>query len=133
MDLYFFYWGSPWIAHTIVSWEFEDAPPLAISIETRKEVGEQYSAVRGFFRQFELYYVVADERDVVRLRTNLRGDEGYLYRVNWSPSDSRALLLAYLEEVNRIARSPRWYNAFSITTAPPRSGSTRGRSAWRAR
>ncbi len=112
VDLYFFYWGSPWIAHTIVSWEFEDAPPLAISIETRKEIGEEYSAVRGFFRQFELYYVVADERDVVRLRTNLRGDEGYLYRVNWSPSDSRALLLAYLEEVNRIARSPRWYNAF---------------------
>jgi hypothetical protein len=112
MDLYFFYWGSPWIAHTIVSWEFEDAPPLAISIETRKEIGEEYSAVRGFFRQFELYYVVADERDVVRLRTNLRGDEGYLYRVNWSLSASRALLLAYLEEVNRIARSPRWYNAF---------------------
>lgn len=112
VDLYFFYWGSPWIAHTIVSWEFEDAPPLAISIETRKEVGEEYSAVRGFFRQYELYYVVADERDVVRLRTNLRGDEGYLYRVNWSPSDSRALLLAYLEEINRIARSPRWYNAF---------------------
>jgi hypothetical protein len=111
-DLYFFYWGSPWIAHTIVSWEFEDAPPLAISIETRKEVGEEYSAVLGFFRQYELYYVVADERDVVRLRTNLRGDEGYLYRTNWSPSDSRALLLAYLEEVNRIARSPRWYNAF---------------------
>ncbi len=112
LDIYFFYWGSPWMAHTVVSWEFEDAPPLAISIETRKEVGEQYSAMRGFFRQFELYYVVADERDVVRLRTNLRGDEGYLYRVNWSPSDSRALLLAYLEEANRIARSPVWYNAF---------------------
>jgi hypothetical protein len=85
VDLYFFYWGSPWIAHTIVSWEFEDAPPLAISIETRKEVGEAYSAVRGFFRQFELYYVVADERDVIRVRTNFRGDEGYLYRVDWSP------------------------------------------------
>jgi hypothetical protein len=113
VDLYFFYWGSPWIAHTIVSWEFEDAPPLAISIETRKEIGEEYSAVRGFFRQFELYYVVADERDVIRLRTNLRGDEGYLYRVNWSPSDARDLLLAYLKEVNRIASAPRWYNAFN--------------------
>jgi hypothetical protein len=113
VDLYFFYWGSPWIAHTIVSWEFEDAPPLAISIETRKEIGEEYSAVRGFFRQFELYYVVADERDVIRLRTNLRGDEGYLHRVDWSPGDARELLLAYLGEVNRIARSPRWYNAFT--------------------
>ena len=112
MDIYFFYWGSPWMAHTIVSWDFEDGPPLAISIETRKEVGEQYSAVRGFYRQFELYYVVADERDVVRLRTNQRGDEGYLYRLDWSPDDARALLLAYLAEVNRIARSPSWYNAF---------------------
>jgi hypothetical protein len=112
MDIYFFYWGSPWMAHTIVSWDFEEGPPLAISIETRKEVGEQYSAVRGFFRQFELYYVVADERDVIRLRTNQRGDEGYLYRLDWSPDDARALLLAYLAEVNRIARSPSWYNAF---------------------
>ena len=112
MDIYFFYWGSPWIAHTIMSWEFEDGPPFAISIETRKESGEEYSALRGFFRQFELYYVVADERDVIRLRTNVRGDEGYLYRLDWSPSDARALLRAYLEEVNRIARSPRWYNAF---------------------
>jgi hypothetical protein len=112
MDIYFFHWGSPWIAHTIVSWEFEDGPPLAISIETRKESGEEYSAFRGFFRQFELYYVVADERDVIRLRTNLRGDEGYLYRLDWSPSNARALLLAYLEEANRIARSPIWYNAF---------------------
>jgi len=111
MDLYFFHWGSPWIAHTIMSWEFEGGPPLAISIETRKEVGEEYSAVRGFFRQFELYYVVADELDVVRLRTNFRGDEGYLYRTGWSPSDARRLLRDYVEEVNRLAAEPGWYNA----------------------
>jgi len=72
VDLFLIYWGSPWIAHTIMSWQFEDGPPLAISIETRKEIGEAYSAVRGFFRQFELYYVVSDERDVIRLRTNQR-------------------------------------------------------------
>jgi hypothetical protein len=113
MDIYFFYWGSPNIAHTIMSWDFENQPPLAISIETRKEVGEAYSAVLGFFRQFELYYVVADERDVIRLRTNFRGDEGYLYRLDWSPADARRLLLAYLAEVNRLAREPRWYNAFT--------------------
>ena len=113
MDIYFFYWGSPNIAHTIVSWDFEDQPPLAISIETRKEVGEEYSAVLGFFRQYELYYVVADERDVIRLRTNFRGDEGYLYRLDWSPADARRLLLAYVTEFDRLARRPRWYNAFS--------------------
>ena len=90
VDLYFFYWGSPWMSHTIVSWEFEDSPPLAISIETRKEVGEEYSAVRGFFRQFELYYVVADERDVIRLRTNYRGDEGYLSTRSTGPPATRA-------------------------------------------
>lgn len=119
MDIFVFYWGSAWIAHTIMSWEFEDGPPLAISIETRKEVGEEYSAVRGFFRQFELYYVAADERDVIRLRTNFRGEDGYLYRLAWRPEDARRLLLAYLEEMNRLARSPRWYNAFShnCTTA----------------
>jgi hypothetical protein len=59
VDVFLIYWGSPWIAHTIMSWVFEDQPPLAISIETRKEVGEEYSAVRGFFRQFEIYYVVS--------------------------------------------------------------------------
>ena len=64
------FWGPTLLAHTIVSWEFDDGRHLAVSIETRKERGEVYSALRGFFRQYELYYVVADERDVVRLRTN---------------------------------------------------------------
>jgi len=113
VDLFLIYWGSPWIAHTIMSWEFEDAPPLAISIETRKEKGEAYSAVLGFFRQFELYYVVSDERDVVRLRTNYRGEDVYLYRLLAPPETARALLLDYLEEINRLAAKPRWYNAFT--------------------
>ena len=68
VDLYMSYWGSPMIAHTIASWDFgDDAPPLAISIETRKEVGEAYSAVLGFFHQFELYYVVADDDTFIQL------------------------------------------------------------------
>jgi hypothetical protein len=74
VDFFLVYWGSPAIAHTITSWTFEAGPPLAISIETRKEVGETYSAVKGFFRQYELYYVVSDETDVVGLRTNHRGE-----------------------------------------------------------
>ena len=98
MDLYFFFWGSPWIAHTITSWEFEEGPPLAISIETRKEVGESYSAALGFFRQFELYYVVADELDVIRVRTDFRGEQGYLYRINWDPETARKFLISYLEK-----------------------------------
>jgi len=119
VDVFLVYWGSPWIAHTIMSWVFEDGPPLAISIETRKEVGEEYSAVRGFFRQFEIYYVVADELDVVRLRTNYRGEEVYLYRLLATPELARDVLIAYLEEINQLAKRPRWYNAlrYNCTTA----------------
>jgi hypothetical protein len=119
VDVFLIYWGSPWIAHTIMSWVFEDQPPLAISIETRKEVGEEYSAVRGFFRQFEIYYVVSDELDVIRLRTDHRGEDVYLYRLLASPELARDVLLDYFEEINQLAAKPRWYNAFryNCTTA----------------
>ncbi|MEN6626490.1 MAG: DUF4105 domain-containing protein [Candidatus Sumerlaeia bacterium] len=113
VDMFISYWGPALIAHTIASWEFEDGPPLAISIETRKEQGEFYSAIRGLFRQYELYYVVADERDVVRLRTNFRGERVYLYRTRAKPAAARAILLDYLKEVNRMAGTPRWYNALT--------------------
>jgi len=118
-DLFLSFWGPTAIAHTIVSWEFEDAPPLAVSIETRKEKGEEYSAVRGFFRQFELYYVVADERDVIGVRTNHRGEQVFLYRTRLPLAEARAMLVDYLEEMNRLAEHPRWYNAFThnCTTA----------------
>jgi hypothetical protein len=113
LDLFLSYWGSPTIAHTIMSWDFGNAPPLAISIETRKEKGEEYSAVRGFFRQFELYYVVADERDVIRLRTDFRGEDVFLYRLAAPPDLARRLLVSYLQEVDQLATTPEWYNAFT--------------------
>ncbi|MGF1639738.1 MAG: DUF4105 domain-containing protein [Rhodospirillales bacterium] len=113
LDLFMIYWGSPSIAHTILSWQFDDGPPLAISIETRKEVGESYSALRGFFRQYELYYVVADEADVAGLRTNYRNEDVYLYRLRTPPARARAILLDYLETINRLAREPTWYNALT--------------------
>jgi len=112
-DLFLSFWGPTLIAHTIVSWEFEDGQHLAASIETRKEKGEAYSALRGFFRQFELYYVLADERDLIGLRTNHRGETVYLYRMPASPANSRKLLLSYLEQANRLAREPSWYNALT--------------------
>jgi hypothetical protein len=119
LDMFISYWGSPWIAHTIMSWEFADGPPLAISIETRRERTETYSAIRGFFRQFEIFYVAADERDVIRLRTNYRGENVYLYRLAGPPERARALLLDYLKTINALRDRPAWYNAFSqnCTTA----------------
>ena len=113
LDLYMVYWGSPSIAHTILSWDFDDGQHLAISIETRKEQGESYSAVRGFFRQYELYYVIADERDVVGVRTDHRHEDVYLYPLRTPPARARAILLDYLETVNRLASRPTWYNALT--------------------
>ncbi|MBN1142586.1 MAG: DUF4105 domain-containing protein [Deltaproteobacteria bacterium] len=119
VDLFLSFWGPTLIAHTIGSWEFGDGSHLAISIETRKEKSETYSALLGFFRQFEVYYVVADERDLVRLRTNYRGERVFLYRTSLPPEEARELLLDYLTEANRLAAKPRWYNALShnCTTA----------------
>jgi hypothetical protein len=111
VDLFMSYWGSPAIAHTIMSWEFEDAHPLAISIETRKIKGQDYSAVEGFFRQYDIIYVASDERDVVRLRTNYRGEEVYLYRLKMPVEVARSLLMDYIATMNHLVETPEFYNA----------------------
>jgi hypothetical protein len=133
VDLFLVYWGSPWIAHTILSFGFDDGRYLAVSIETRKEKGEEYSAVAGFFRRYELIYVVADERDVVRLRTNYRGEDVYLYRIRTTPRTARALLLDYVHRINGLRDRPEWYNALAhnCTTAIPRHSGTRSWRNWR--
>ena len=113
LDLFVSFWGPTLYAHTILSFQFEGAPPLAVSIETRKEQGESYSAVRGFFRQYELVYVMADERDVVGLRARFRGERLQLYRLTTPRAQARALFEQYLVEANALAREPAWYNAFT--------------------
>jgi hypothetical protein len=132
LDLFLDYWGSPLIAHTIMSWGFAGDQYLAISIETRKQQGEEYSALRGFFRQYELALVVADERDVVRLRTNVRGEDVYVYRLDASPADARLILLKYLAEVNQLRARPQWYNALTenCTTAIRRIAGADARRSW---
>ena len=108
------YWMGPAISHTLVSFGFDDGQggteQLAFSIEIRKERGEQFSAVAGFFKQFELSLVAADERDIFRVRTNVRGEDVFLYRVNMPPAARRALLLAYLAEADALAQAPRFYD-----------------------
>ena len=111
LDLFMSYWASPKIAHTIMSWAFRDGQHLAVSIETRKEVGESYDAIAGFFRQYELYYVAADERDVIRLRTNYRGEHVYLYPLRTPRARVRAALLDYAKSMNELAEKPQFYNA----------------------
>ena len=115
MDLAIMYWGSPWMAHPIVSFRFADALPLCFSIETRKTIGQEYSAVRGLYRQYTLIYIVADERDSIRVRSNYRhGEDVYLYRTMASPAQARVRFLEYVNTINMLHDHPRWYNA--ITT-----------------
>ena len=114
IDLAIDYWGSPWIAHPIVSFQFADAPPLCFSIETRKRVGQTYSTIGGLYRQYTLIYVVSDERDVIRLRTNYRHENIYLYHLTVSTDRARERFLEYVRSLNALRNKPRWYNA--ITT-----------------
>ena len=123
VDVAIDYWGSPWIAHPIASFQFADAPPLCFSIETRKKLGQTYSTIGGLYRQFELIYIAADERDVIHLRTNYRNEDIYLYRTTISPARARERFLEYIHSLNALRNKPRWYNAITTncTTSSARS------------
>jgi Domain of unknown function (DUF4105) len=113
-DIFITWWGSPWIAHPIVSYDFGDQGHVAVSIETRDVVGLGYSAIRGFFRQYALTYIASDERDVIRLRTNYRKDEEvYLFRTAVKPPLARKIFLEYLDRANSLHTHPEWYNALT--------------------
>ncbi len=113
-DIFITWWGSPWIAHPIVSYDFGDQGYVAMSIETRDTVGQDYSAIRGFFRQYALTYIASDERDVIRLRTNYRKDEEvYIFRTTVKPTLARKIFLDYLQRANELHRQPEWYNALT--------------------
>src|SRR5215471_12012184 len=111
IDVAINYWGSPWIAHPIVSFQFSDALPLCFSIETRKTVGQSYSTVEGFYRRYTLIYIVADERDCIRLRSNYRREDVYLYRTLESADEARERFGEYISTLNAMHEHPRWYNA----------------------
>ena len=133
MDLSINYWGSPWMAHPVVSFRFRDALPLCFSIETRKAIGQTYSAVGGLYRQYTLIYIVADERDSIRVRTNYRrGEDVYLYRTLASPAQARARFLEYIDTINTLRDHPRWYNAITTncTTSIRTQRPTNERAPW---
>jgi hypothetical protein len=133
VDLFLVYWGSPHMAHTMISFGFDGGDYVCFSIETRKEVGEGYSALKGLYRQFELTYVVADERDVVRLRTNYRkNDQVYLFRSRMTPEQGRSLFLGYLRRANELRERAEWYNAVSdnCTTAIRAQRAATDRAPW---
>ena len=132
MDLAINYWGSPWIAHPIVSFQFADGLPLCFSIETRKTIGQQYSTLEGFYRQYTLIYVVSDERDVIRLRTNYRRENVYLYHTLASPDQARERFREYINTLNALHENPRWYNAVTsnCTTSIRTQRAVKLRAPW---
>lgn len=115
VDLLASYWMGPAIAHLFVSFGFGDEH-LAISIEARKDRTTPYSTLAGFFRQYELAYVVADERDAIRVRTNYRQDppeEVYLFRVTGPIENGRHVFLDYMRDINELREHPRFYNTLT--------------------
>lgn len=113
VDLIMSYWGNEAIAHTIISFGFENGPRLAFSVEIRRERGQAFSSLAGFFKEYELIIIAADERDVVRVRSNIRGEDVRLFRLRMTPANAQRLLRAYAAQVNALARHPRFYNTLT--------------------
>ena len=112
-DLLLSYWMGPAIAHTLVSFGFADGRHLVFSLEIRKEKHEAFSALAGFFREYEAVIVAADENDIVRVRTNMRGEQVRLYRLALDQAQLRSAFLGYLQEAERLRQEPAFYNTLT--------------------
>jgi Domain of unknown function (DUF4105) len=120
VDLFAVYWMGPAIAHVFLSFGFTDGAHVAISVETRREQGQTYSSLQGFFRQYTLYYAVGDERDIVRVRTSFRTDPPervYMYRLRGSRIAATRLFLGYLRRINSLREHAEWYNTLTSNCA----------------
>lgn len=113
VDMIMSYWSRRSIAHTLISFAFDDGQYLVFSVEIRRERQEQFSEVGGFFKEFELCIIASDERDVIRLRTNARRENTYLYRIVLPAEAMRAFFLAYLDEARDLAKTPRFYHSIT--------------------
>ena len=114
VDMILSYWSSQAIAHVLISFGFNDGNHAAFSVEIRRRQGEGFSEIGGFFKEFELSVIAADERDVIRVRTNVRGEDDYLYRIRLPAPAMRSLFLAYVDQANRLVVAPRFYNTISV-------------------
>lgn len=120
VDLFLNYWGSELIAHPIFSFDFGDEGHIAFSIETRREKGETYTALGGLYKLYELTYLVGDERDFIRVRSNVRpGEDAYLYKLAIKPETARLRFMEYVKALNGLRDDPQFYNVLTAncTTA----------------
>lgn len=113
VDLIVSYWTIPAIAHTLVSFGFDDGRHVVFSVEIRKEKGEEFSEIGGFLKRFELSVIAADERDIIGVRSKVRDEKVFLFRTQLNAADRRALFLAYVDEANTLAATPRFYHTLT--------------------
>ncbi|UWS06607.1 Lnb N-terminal periplasmic domain-containing protein [Phaeobacter inhibens] len=113
VDLFMSYWAGPEMAHMVVSFGFEEGAHIAWSVEVRRQVGGGFSPIADLFKTNTLVLIAADERDVVGTRTNARGEDVQLFRIDTDPDTARALLMQYVEAANRLAAQPQWYNSLT--------------------
>ena len=117
VDMIMSYWTIPAIAHMLVSFGFDNGDYVVFSVEIRPRKGEGFSEIGGFFKEFELSIIAADERDVIRVRTNVRGEDDYLYRIQMPAATMRSLFLAYIDQANTLVHTPRFYNTITANCA----------------
>jgi hypothetical protein len=113
VDMIMSYWTIPAIAHMLISFGFDTSEHVVFSVEVRRRKGQSFSEIGGFFKEFELSIIAADERDVIRVRTNVRGEDAYLYRLRMPVPAIRSLFLGYIDEANALVRNPRFYNTIT--------------------
>ena len=133
LDFVKVHWGLVDIAHTMLSFGFRDGRYVTISVETRRQLGQEWSTIAGFFKQYSLAYVLGDERDLLRLRTNYRGEDVYVYPTNTPKQDIRLLFIDILETADDLAAHPQWYNTISdncTTSLAKHIRRVRGRRRW---
>jgi hypothetical protein len=114
VDMIMSYWKGPAIAHMLISFGFDAGEQVVFSVEVRRQRTQAFSEIGGFFKEFELSIIAADERDVVRLRANVRREDVYLYRLQLPQDAMRSLFLGYVGEANSLIDSPRFYNTITV-------------------
>ncbi len=114
LDMIASYWAGPAIAHVLFSFGFDDGQHVVFSVEIRRQMSQKFSEIGGFFKEFELSVIAADEHDVIRVRTNIRGEDDYLYRIRLPLQDIRLLFLSYVNQTNELVHTPRFYNTITV-------------------
>lgn len=114
VDMIMSYWQGPSIAHMLMSFGFDDGARVVFSVEVRRRKNQAFSELGGFFKEFELSIIAADESDIIRVRTNIRGEDDYLYRIRMPRAAMRSLFIAYVQQANALQQVPRFYNTVTV-------------------